>query len=164
MEGKALSLSGRQWLSCIFRCSGSLGKRHAKAVLRQKVREMTGCRRVLSGAARGVRTGRPHEEQEREPVRLSTPYLSVLGAARPHRSLLCKAAGLVLRARQMQRKGGWTVRSRHWAHSSQGVGSTHSVHRTGNLHLRKANHRLTSSLAARVLEHSVEHTPAALYL
>lgn len=82
-----------------------MGKRHAKAVLRQKVREMTGSRKVLSGAARGMRTGRPLEKQEREPVTLSTPYLSVLGAARPHRSQLCKAAGLVLRAGQMQRKG-----------------------------------------------------------
>lgn len=39
--------------------------------------------------------------------------------------------GFVLRCRDKGTEG-WPVRNRHWAHSSQDVGSTHPVQRTGN--------------------------------
>lgn len=127
-------------------CSGALGF-GGKDMIRwcHKVREMTRKqKRALSGRAGSVKTGLPSKKRKHEPVRLSTPYppqhLSRCLAPQVFAltQWLCKPAGLGPQSQADAEKRGRTVRNRHWVHS-QGVCSTHPVHRTGTKNLRKAN-------------------------
>lgn len=132
-----------------------------------KVREMTRKqKRVLSGRAGSVKTGMPSKKHQARASQVEHPL-----PQHPSRCLapqvfaltqrLCKPAGLGPQSQADAEKRGWTAGNRHWVHSSQGVGSTHPVHRTGTKNLRKANHRLTNSMPACTGTQCTVHTPGS---